>query len=123
MHVFSSLHRIVMIVALAACNTSSSPTPKQACEAVGTSFCAKVYACYSPADIMGYQLPPTEAECVTQENAHCGDPTPVPGYCKGQPQVSTQAALNCSAEFDALTCAELNTPTSTGACKSELCSP
>jgi hypothetical protein len=124
----TSLHRIVMVVALAACGSSSSSmpdagdTPAQACESVGTSFCAKMYACYSATDIMGFGLPATEAECVTQENAHCGDATPAPGYCKGKTQVSAQAALACSAEFDGLSCTQLMQSTSSGACKTGLCS-
>jgi hypothetical protein len=129
MQSFASLYRIVVIaIAISACNGSSKPsadaglTGSEACQAVGTSFCAKMYACYSPADLMGFQLPATEDECVALMNAHCADSMPMPGYCKGHPQASIQAATACAAEFDGLTCAELM-QTPSGACKTQLCSP
>jgi hypothetical protein len=114
-------YAVVLILLFAACTDSVSPTA--ACERVGTSFCAKMYACYSAAGIAGFHLPATEQECVTKMNANCGAAQPAPGYCEGQPQVSTGAATACADEFDSLTCQQLMQPTSSGACKTELCMP
>lgn len=83
-----------------------------------------MYACYSPTDLAGFQLPATEAECVTQENAHCGDAMASPGYCKGSAQTSTAMATACAAELNGLTCAELmGTPPPNSVCKTQLCAP
>ena len=79
-----------------------------------------MYACYSATDIAGFQLPATQAECVTQSNANCMLATPEPGYCKGAAQTSASAATMCSAELSALTCDQLRQPAS-GVCKTELC--
>jgi hypothetical protein len=100
--------------------TDAPSSATAACESVGTSFCERMYTCYSAADIAGFQLPATQAGCVTQENANCGAATPEPGYCKGTAQTSTANATSCSAELSALTCAELMQPSS-GVCKTQLC--
>jgi hypothetical protein len=122
----SKLHRILFVTALAACGSSSPATPdastaSAACESVGVSFCKKMYACYQGSDLAGFQLPATEPECETQENASCGASTPEPGYCKGGAQTSAANATACAAEFDGLTCPELMQPTGSGVCKTELC--
>jgi hypothetical protein len=101
---------------------ASAPSALAACQSVGTSFCERMYTCYSATDIAGFQLPPTQAGCVTEENANCGAATPQPGYCKGTAQTSTSVATMCSAELSALTCAELMQPAS-GVCKTQLCAP
>lgn len=92
-----------------------------ACESVGINLCAKVYSCYSGSDIADMQYPPTQAECVTQMNADCGSAAPTPGYCKGSPQTSAQAATACATELDGLSCTEFEQPSGSGACKTELC--
>jgi hypothetical protein len=128
---FNSLHRKVMIMlCLAACGGPSGsapdagPTPAQACQSVGASLCAKLYACDTVADLMSQGLPATEAECVTLENTHCSDQPPGPGYCKGHSQTSPQMAVACAADLDSLTCTQLNQPPSANdVCKTQLCSP
>ena len=132
-----SLHRVLMIACLSACGGSSpaqpdvatqpdsatGPTPSAACASVGTSYCQKMYACYSASDIASFQLPATETECVTMMNGHCTDAAPAPGYCKGSPQASASAATACSAALSAFTCTQLMQPMSSGACKHGLCAP
>jgi hypothetical protein len=113
----------MFLLSTAACSDSTSTSPQQACGQVGISFCKKMYSCFSAADIAAFQLPPTEAECVTQENAMCSAAKPSPGYCKGSPQVSADTATACANEIDSLTCTQLSQPVSGGACKSDLCEP
>ena len=105
-----------------ACGSSSPTTdPADACNSVGVSLCAKVYACYDADQIAGFGYPATQDECVTQQNASCTGATPEPGFCKGSTQVSASAATACSDELDAQSCTDFETPTSTGACKQGLC--
>src|SRR5512142_1652209 len=75
-----------------------------ACESVGTAFCAKAYSCLSPTGIAALQLPPTEAECLTSQNADCSARAPAPGFCKGSAQVSESAANACAAELQQMSC-------------------
>ncbi len=83
------------------------------------SFCQKMYACYQGSDLASFQLPATEPECETQENANCD--ANEPAYCKGAAQTSTANATACAAEFNGLTCAELMQPSGSGVCKTQLC--
>jgi hypothetical protein len=120
------IYRTSLILLVAACGSNATSTdaasssPVAACQSVGTSFCERMYTCYSAAEIAGFQLPTTEAACVTQENANCTMATPEPGYCKGTAQTSGSAATMCSAELSALTCDQFKQPAS-GVCKTELC--
>jgi hypothetical protein len=119
------IYRASLILLFAACGSDASTSADAAsavaaCQSVGTSFCERMYACYTAAEIAGFQLPTTQAECVTQENANCTMATPEPGYCKGTAQTSATAATMCSAELTALTCDQLKQPAS-GVCKTDLC--
>jgi hypothetical protein len=128
----------LLLVALTACNshqdlghnadalghsTDAPSSPVAACQAVGTSYCTRMYACYSPSEIAGFQLPPNESDCEVQMNAHCSDATPSPGYCKGSPQVSASAATLCASYFDGLSCTKLMQGDPTSICKTGLCAP
>jgi hypothetical protein len=93
-----------------------------ACVRVGVSLCAKMYSCYSAAEIAEFQYPATEAECVTEENANCAKAAPKPEFCKGSLQTSDSAADACADELDAQSCDDFQKPTSSGACKAALCS-
>jgi hypothetical protein len=116
-----------LIVTLAACGDSAPTQPdasgeSAACASVGTTFCRKMYACLTPQQIADFQLPPTEAECVTMQNANCDAAAPEPGYCKGHPQTSAGAATACAADLDALSCPQLlQTPPPNDVCKTQLC--
>lgn len=122
------LHSFLIILALAACGSSSkstpdaAATPNAACVALGTDYCQKMYTCYSATDIAGFGLPATQAECVTMENAQCGAAPPKPGYCKGSAQASDAAATACANEISGDSCDVWKQPApSTSACKSGLC--
>jgi hypothetical protein len=124
------LKRIVMFSLVAACGGSSSSTSDsatvspdvEACQAVGSAYCARAYACLGSADLAQYGLPATQAECVTQENAGCGSASPEPGYCKGSPQTSGSAATACAADLNATSCSDFTQPASgSDVCKTELC--
>jgi hypothetical protein len=121
---------LVVSLLVVACNGSSSSTSDApaaspdvlACQAVGSAYCARAYACLSADQLTQYQLPATQAECVDQENAGCGSATPEPGYCKGTPQTSAQAATACAADLNATSCSDFMQPASgSDVCKTELC--
>jgi hypothetical protein len=124
-------HRLhPFVIVLAACGGSTSPqtdgaatTPVAACESVGTSFCAQMFACYSASELAGFGITGSQADCATTQNAHCTDAAPAPGYCKGHTQVSAEVATGCANELGAMTCAMFKQPTSSGVCKTQLCSP
>jgi hypothetical protein len=121
--------RIVMFLFVAACGGSSSSTSDaavsadvEACQAVGSAYCSRAYACLGSADLANYGLPATQAECVTQEDAGCGSAMPEPGYCKGNPQTSGSAANACAADLNATSCSDFTQPASgSDVCKTELC--
>jgi hypothetical protein len=106
---------------LFAASGCGSETPHDACSRVGSSFCAKVYACSTAEERQQLNFPASEADCVAQENANCSNSSPKPGYCKGHAQVSDKAANACADELDAMSCQVFNTSTSSGACKAQLC--
>lgn len=119
---------VFFIFALAACGGSGSSSPNldaggaAACVHLGAVFCHQLYACYSADDRLSEGLPATEAECVTAMNAHCGDATPSPGYCKGSPELSEMAATDCATDLDGMTCAQFTgTPPPDDVCKHHLC--
>lgn len=102
--------------------TSDSAAAIAACQAVGTAYCARAYACYTPDQLAGFQLPATQAECETQENTGCTGVSPAPGFCKGDAQTSTQAATACAADLDGQTCDQFTMPASgSDVCKAQLC--
>ncbi|HEY1815474.1 MAG TPA: hypothetical protein VGG74_24165 [Kofleriaceae bacterium] len=111
-----------------ACGGSSSSTDASvspdvaACQAVGSAYCARAYACLTSDQLTAYQLPATQAECVTQENADCGSAMPEPGYCKGNAQTSASAATACAADLNATSCTDfMGTPSGSDVCKTQLC--
>ena len=108
-----------LIFVVSGCGGSSG----NACDRVGTALCARVYACYTAPEIAQLQYPATEAECVTLENANCTANPPKPGFCKSGAQTSDAAANACADELNRMTCDALKTPTSSGACKAQLCAP
>ncbi|HEX4449678.1 MAG TPA: hypothetical protein VH143_02355 [Kofleriaceae bacterium] len=121
---------LVVCLFVVACNGSSSSTSDapaasgdvQACDAVGSAYCARAYACLSADQLVQYQLPATQAECVDQENANCGSATPEPGFCKGAAQTSAQAATACAADLNGTSCSDFTQPASgSDVCKTELC--
>jgi hypothetical protein len=121
--------RHCFIILVAACGSSvsgqpdsSTATPIAACDSVGTSFCAQMFACYSASELAGFGFTGTQADCVTTENAHCTDAAPAPGYCKGHAQTSAEVATSCATELSGMTCAMFKQPSS-GVCKTQLCSP
>jgi hypothetical protein len=122
-------YSLVVCLFVVACNGSSSTTDGPmaspdvvAGQAVGSAYCARAYACLSADQLTQYQLPATQAECVDQENAGCGSATPEPGYCKGNPQTSAQAANACAADLTATSCSDFTQPASgSDVCKTELC--
>ncbi len=68
------------------------------------------------------QLPATEAECVTDDNANCAQSEP--GFCKGSAQTSTANASACAADLTGMTCTEFkSTPPPGDVCKTQLCAP
>ena len=119
--------RYLLVCALAtACGTSSSSpdasTATAACDAVGVALCHQVYACYTASEITGLQYPATEAECVTMENANCGQSDP--GFCKGTAQTSAANANACAADLSGMTCTQFKgTPPAGDVCKTQLCAP
>jgi hypothetical protein len=123
------LHHFIIFVA--ACGSSASGQPDSstattaiaACQSVGTSMCAQMFACYTESERTGFGITGTEADCVAAQNAHCTDAAPSPGYCKGHPQASADVATGCANELSAMTCAMFKQPTSSGVCKTQLCSP
>ena len=118
-----------IVVVLASCG-GSSPDPLDAavaadiaaCEAVGTAYCQQAYACFTAAQLAGYQLPATQAECVTMENSQCDLAAPEPGFCKGSTQTSTATATACAADLSGMTCDEFDqAPPANDVCKTQLC--
>lgn len=112
----------------AACGGSNATSPPdaatapQACQQVGISLCHQLYACYTASEIAGLQYPPTEAGCVTEENAACAQSEP--GFCKGSTQTSIANAEACAADLAGQTCTEFKgTPPAGDVCKTQLCSP
>jgi hypothetical protein len=126
----SKLSSISLLVVAAACGSSSSSSSSPdaaspaiaACQAVGSAYCGRAYACLTPEQLAAFQLPPTEAGCVTQENASCTGASPEPGFCKGTPQTSAQAATACAADLNGQTCAQFTGSASgSDVCKTQLC--
>jgi hypothetical protein len=117
------MSKLLWIAFIAACTSSASTDDDvTACESVGSAYCARAYACLSADQLSQYQLPATQAECVTQENANCGSATVSPGFCKGAAQTSGSAANACASSLDAESCSDFtSTTTSDDACKTELC--
>jgi len=116
----------VLIAACGSSSSSSSPDAPSAavaaCQAVGSAFCARAYACYTPDQLTAFQLPATQAECVTQENAGCTNAAPSPGFCKGTPQSTTQGAVACAADLNGMTCDQFTGSASgSDVCKTQLC--
>ena len=109
-------------LAAAACATQPGSPAASACADVGTTLCRGLYTCLTAMEIAADQLPPTEDECVTEENAHCDDAMPSPGYCKGRPEVSAEAATACADALAALTCQQVQEP-APDACASQMCAP
>lgn len=117
-----------LALSLAACSGSTTTTPDAAtagavaCAQVGSALCHQIFACYTAAQIADLQYPPTEAECVTEENADCAQLQP--GYCKGHTQTSAANAEACAADVTGQTCAEFTgTPPPTDSCVHDLCNP
>ena len=114
-------------LATTACGSSSSSPPDAstaavACEQVGVALCHQFYACYTASERDGFQLPATEAECVTMDNANCGESKP--GYCKGAAQTSAANATACAADLSGMTCTQFKgTPPAGDVCKTQLCAP
>ena len=124
------MSKLTWIVLLAAaCGSSSSSSSPDApsaaaaaCQSVGSAYCARAYACLTPDQLSAFQLPATQAECVTQENANCTGAAPEPGFCKGSPQTSAQAATACAADLNGQSCAEFTGSASgSDVCKTQLC--
>ncbi len=90
-----------------------------ACDQVGTSLCARIYACYAAAEIAQLNYPVTETECVMNQNALCDQNKP--GFCKGNPQTSPEHATACAAELAGMTCEAFRKPLGSGVCKTQLC--
>ena len=117
---------LACVLATTACGSSSSSpdasTPAAACEQVGIALCHQLYHCYSASEISGMQLPATEAECATMENATCAQSEP--GYCKGAAQTSAANATACAADLSGMTCTQFKgTPPAGDVCKTQLCAP
>lgn len=115
---------LACFLVLAACGDSSTSSPDaaltgaQACANVGIALCHQVFACYSASEIADLQYPPTEAGCVTEENANCAQL--MPGYCKSSAQTSIANAEACTAAVQADTCAQFK-GTAADACSQSLC--
>ena len=106
------------VVLLGACSDWRSLPP---CQQVGVTYCAKMYECYSSSQRAGFGLPATQSECETQENSGCAHNQP--GYCKGSPEVSAEAATACATAIDGQSCsAWKGTPSAGDPCKHGLCS-
>lgn len=72
-----------------------------ACAQFGRMYCAKLAECGELGDV-------SQADCVQQMNAHCGDSRPAPGWCKGSAQVNSAAATACAEAIHMDTCEEFS---------------
>ncbi|HET6613083.1 MAG TPA: hypothetical protein VFG83_13890, partial [Kofleriaceae bacterium] len=70
------MKRILFSVILAfgltsACGGDGDPTPLEACQETGVLLCGYYYECLSEANRDLLNLPPTEEECVDDNDARC----------------------------------------------------
>lgn len=93
---------------LGGCGGSDGLNPREGCERLMEVFCHQVYACFSPAEIMADQFPPTEAECVMmlQSEAECALETDANACAPGQ-RFHPDEAQSCVNQIDALSCAQV----------------
>jgi len=91
---------------------SDGPTPRQACEDVSSALCERLYACMTAAEIAAAGLPPSEAACVTAEEAAngCAAQT-LDNVCTGgNEKYNAAEAAKCSDQIVGLTCSQVRDP-------------
>jgi hypothetical protein len=100
------------VVLLGACGGGST-SPVDACNEVNTTVCARIYECYTAAQIAAAGYPANEAACVTmsEANAGCAAKTEA-NTCTGGNQVyHGENVQGCIDQLNGLTCAEVTSST------------
>jgi len=93
---------------LGACG-SSSVSPVDACNSEVMTECARIYECYTPAQLAAANFPASESACITQFEASegCSAKTAA-NFCTPSTAVYHGEAVDgCEAQVNALSCADL----------------
>lgn len=121
----NNLVRTILLLGAVGCG-SDSTSPSEACNQIDATICARIYECYTAADIAAAGLPASESACITQEQAAdgCAAKTTANACTGGNAVYHGENVGGCLDQLDGLTCAEVmsNTNVVTGAPKcAELC--
>jgi hypothetical protein len=91
------------------CGGSDSVSPVEACNMQYATECARIYECYTAAQIAAAGLPATESACVTmsQTNAGCSAKTTANFCSTGTAVYHGEAVPGCVDQLNTLTCADV----------------
>jgi len=102
------LVRAILLLGTVGCG-SDSTSPVEACNQINATVCARIYECYTAAQIAAAGYPASESACVTmtQANAGCAAKTSSNICTGGNAVYHGENVGGCIDQLDGLTCAEV----------------
>jgi hypothetical protein len=100
---------LVLVGALGACGGGDSLSPVEACNQEMETTCARIYECYTAAQLQAAGYPATESACVTsfESSQGCSAKTS-DNFCEtGNAVYHGEAVSGCIDQVNGLTCADI----------------
>jgi hypothetical protein len=102
---------VVGLIVMIACGADDGLTPRAACENGDVELCARLYACYTAAELQAAGYPASEAACVTmtQTRDGCSAQTTA-NACTGNETYHGADATVCVSQIKGLACSQVRDP-------------
>ena len=100
---------ISILAVLGACGGGGSDlSPREGCEELSSSLCARYYTCFTAAELQAAGFPATEAACVTAYSQMLGcSAVTNENACDGNERYDGEAAGDCVDQVGGLECAQV----------------